>query len=317
MHTPELQRGRVPEHAESAAANAGSAFLRPCFNEAACRSTRRAARRQQAVHRRGRASTRPRAGARGEGHVRRLGHGSRHGASTRPRAGARGERSIPPPAWEVNIMLQRGRVPEHAERDTASGRRRMRAACFNEAACRSTRRARQARQLARLVTKASTRPRAGARGEDWGRMGAQGTSEGLQRGRVPEHAERSSVYVTTQYGVIASTRPRAGARGEIWAYRLSACSPRELQRGRVPEHAERRRQVPERRGQDQASTRPRAGARGESAKQLPRRSTNCGFNEAACRSTRRGGGGGRGTPLSPRFNEAACRSTRRASARSH
>ncbi len=182
------------------------------FNEAACRSTRR-----DCV-----------GGARDGGDAK---------ASTRPRAGARGESWGLPFALSALLMLQRGRVPEHAE---------------------SLRNC--ARNAGRSV---------------------------LQRGRVPEHAESAGGRPDVVEGRAASTRPRAGARGEpdrplrLGQHRDASTRPRAGARGEVRLRSPRH-------GSCRASTRPRAGARGEGRQTARRRRDSSRFNEAACRSTRRG-----------------------------
>ncbi len=157
---------------------------------------------------------------------------------------------------------------------------------FNGAACRSTRR----------VAMLTKRPL---------------LTLGLQRSRVPEHAESPSA-------ASAQNREPTGFNG-------AAC--RSTRRGR---RIKGRKSPP-----GCASTEPRAGARGEMDSRRPSTSAVRCFNGAACRSTRREGTQvtqfERGLPLqrsrvpehaerrraptrpaSPRcFNGAACRSTRR------
>ncbi len=182
-----LQRGRVPEHAERE--HAGCLFHQGAdgFNEAACRSTRRVAAlslncQTMAWLQRGRVPEH----AESQALVRRQ---------------------------AALAQLQRGRVPEHAEsRSTATGSAPV--AGFNEAACRSTRRAQRHHRGADGRRSASTRPRAGARGELFRHRLGLHVIEQLQRGRVPEHAERTMQWDAVAETECASTRPRAGARGE-------------------------------------------------------------------------------------------------------
>ncbi len=183
------------------------------FNEAACRSTRRERNKTPIVTR-----------------VRRLQRGC---------VPEHAERRFVAQRATLLEELQRGRVPEHAESHAEN--KQYGAGDY-----------------------ASTRPRAGARGEV--------AHQPARRGQPG-----------------ASTRPRAGARGEVAAGRRSGKTERGLQRGRVPEHAESEGRRHDPKGLPRASTRPRAGARGESSHSTRTVSApNC-FNEAACRSTRRAG----------------------------
>ncbi len=163
-HDRVLQRGRVPEHAESCTEPSAPCAAKRSFNEAACRSTRRDDLSVADALDIAMASTRPRAGARGE--FRRRGQQAAvEGASTRPRAGARGEQ---------RPLV--GDAPNHSR--------------FNEAACRSTRRD---TGLGDDGDRAAwlQRGRVPEHAERQRTQGRHFCPQGLQRGRVPEHAERA------------------------------------------------------------------------------------------------------------------------------
>ena len=131
------------------------------FNEAACRNTRKERSRLYVVADRI-ASMRPRVGTRGRDdttvprHLQRL-------ASMRPRVGTRGRRVASPHPTPAQSASMR---PRGGTRGRRAGRRRTteRARCFNEAACRNTRKVYDPRQPAVVARAASMRPRVGTRG---------------------------------------------------------------------------------------------------------------------------------------------------------
>ena len=204
------------------------------FNGTACVCTRRAAHRRLSL-RTGRASTEPRANARGESDEYGL-HTVGSDASTEPRANARGEqrrlRLV-----RIQMVGFNGAACECTRRDSRTPKSSGSPTRFNGAACECTRRGLTA-EMWNAGAIASTEPRANARGESAPSVtslersdsfnGAacectrRGPHDGrcrpgrerLQRSRVRMHAERCGTGTRRPISYRASTEPRANARGE-------------------------------------------------------------------------------------------------------
>ena len=184
-----------------------------------------------------------------------------------------------------STSLQRSRAPERAE-----GSAKPSAGCgtrsFNGAARRSARKGPGAAAASRPRVRASTEPRAGARGR---RMPS----------RCPPVAS------------LASTEPRAGARGRSWVSRgrphggpgFNGAARRSARKGRGREAV--------RLIVGEASTEPRAGARGRPLRCSALASSGTGFNGAARRSARKAPSHEGRLPGCVRFNGAARRSARK------